>query len=438
MLKPLKKISTFTYLVSLFLIMPCSTHAELPGSLKEFLSKDRVDFLMNYRFEHVQDPTTQKYAYASTLRTVFGYKTPSFSGFRFYFQVEDVSVIGNELYNDGGANGKTRYAVVVDPDDTELNQYIFSFEGIPDTELKAGRQLITYRDAPLHRFVGPVVWRQNWQTFDGYTISNKSLPNTHLRGGYIYNINRIFGEDNDLPNLSDKGVDGYLFNGQYTGFSLGTLEAYTYLLDFDANSLNTPAGGFYQSTATYGGRFHGNHGLSENVKLLYEVDLAGQEDYAQNPHNISAYYFLGELGAEFKIGKILDSVTLKGNYELLSGDGGADRFTTPLATLHPFQGWADKFLNTPGDGIEDMYFTAIAKAFGANFVAVYHDFNSDNDSYDYGSEIDLLLTKNIYNNFTVGLKYSFYEGDTNAINVARNAGLSTDITKFWGFITFKY
>ena len=109
MLKPVKNLPAWKLFICLILITSSPAMAEIPEGMKEFFGKDRVDFLMNYRFEHVQDPTRQKFAYASTLRTVLGYKTPSFNGFRFYFQVEDVSVIGNELYDDGGANGKTRY-----------------------------------------------------------------------------------------------------------------------------------------------------------------------------------------------------------------------------------------------------------------------------------------------------------------------------------------
>ena len=43
---------------------------------------------------------------------------------------------------------------------------------------------------------------------------------------------------------------------------------------------------------------------------------------------------------------------------------GADKgapftsFQTLLATLHKFQGWADKFLTTPPNGIRDLYGSA--------------------------------------------------------------------------------
>jgi len=411
-------------------------------SFIEALSSGKFDLLLNYRFEHVDDPTTLKDAYASTLRTVIGYETERFYGFGINFELEDVSVIGNELFNDGGANGKIRYAVVVDPDGTEINQAYLSFGKLDnitffkDTEIKAGRQLITYRKAPFHRFIGPVVWRQNWQTFDGYTLSNQSLPDTNLHLGYIYNINRIFGEDNPTSGLHDKSIDGYLFNVQYDGFSLGRLEGYSYLLDFGTTSTSPSA--FFQSTQTFGGRFNGEFELNPRMKLHYAIEAAHQSDYAQNPNDIDSNYYLGELGITYTIKKILDSVTLKINYELLEGDGGTDRFTSPLATLHPYQGWADKFLNTPGDGIEDVYLTFIAKAFGARFMAVYHDYDSNNDSYDYGSELNLLLTKPFGKHVTVGLKYADYDADKNFINVSRNPIQSNDINKFWGFISIKF
>jgi len=60
----------------------------------------------------------------------------------------------------------------------------------------------------------------------------------------------------------------------------------------------------------------------------------------------------------------------------------ARAFQTPLGTNHAFQGWADRFLITPGDGIEDLFVTLSVKFLGANFVAMWHDFSSSNDDYD--------------------------------------------------------
>ena len=71
-------------------------------------------------------------------------------------------------------------------------------------------------------------------------------------------------------------------------------------------------------------------------------------------------------------------------------------------------------------------------------MAIYHDYNSDNDSYDYGSELNLLLTRSFGEHVTVGLKYADYNADKNNINVSRNQTQSDDIDKFWGFITINF
>src|SRR3546814_7821694 len=67
----------------------------------------------------------------------------------------------------------------------------------------------------------------------------------------------------------------------------------------------------------------------------------------------SADFVTAELGLDVAAFK------LTGGYELLGSDGGATgiaggfAFQTPFATLHKFNGWADKFLTTPGTGIQD-------------------------------------------------------------------------------------
>ena len=69
---------------------------------------------------------------------------------------------------------------------------------------------------------------------------------------------------------------------------------------------------------------------------------------------------------------------LKFDYEVLEGDGRGS-FITPLATAHAFQGWADRFLTTPLDGIKDAYFTAIGTGvFGGKVIVSYHMLESDN------------------------------------------------------------
>jgi len=385
----------------------------------------KPDFSLRLRYERVDEEGKPRYANANTARITLGYRTGSFYGFGFYGEMEHVQEVFSDNFSHP-ARPQPGFPVVADPEGTEINQAYLFFNGIADHEFRLGRQAITYRKAPFHRFIGTILWRQNWQTFDAFSVVSTALPDTRLSYAYIWNVNRIFGDDAPDP-LNDFDSNSHFFNVLYTGFSNLKLEGYAYLLEFDN------AEKF--STNTYGLRANGTSPLNETMQVVYTGEYAHQNDAGDNPNPISADYFLGELGAKFQFKGPLESLLLKASYELLGGNGGADRFVTILGTNHAYQGWADRFLITPGDGIEDLYFTAVAKAFGAKFVAVYHDLSADRNGYDYGTELDLLATKTFYKHYTLGVKYSDYNADKNSLNTGSTA---LDINKFWAFLQFKF
>ena len=121
----------------------------------------------------------------------------------------------------------------------------------------------------------------------------------------------------------------------------------------------------------------------------------------------------------------LGAYSLGAGVEILEGDGSKG-FTTPLATLHKFQGWADKFPATPVDGIDDRYLTAGASrqhwaALDAlSVVASYHRYAAQRGSMRYGSEADLQAQAR-WRRLTGTLKYADYRAN----------GLLTDTTKWW-------
>jgi hypothetical protein len=430
-------------------------------NLVDALKGGKTDLYLRYRFEFVQDdqprvipgtpPTLSNVAlqdaYASTLRTALGYTTGLFYDFGAQVQFEDVRVIGNDAYNDGGANGVLHRAAVVDPEGTEVQQANLRYVGLPYTTLKLGRQEIEHRQAPLHRYIGNILWRQNWQSFDGFRVVNEYLPATVVDYAYVWNTNRIFGEDNNIPDRSDFRMNSHFINLLYSGFPYGKIEPYAYLLDFE----NQVSEGF--STATAGVRFQGSYDLiSYPVSLLYTAEYAHQMDFAGNPADIDVNYYLGELGGTYSfIDSPIESVTVKGSYEVLEGDGGevvtgccngrvARAFQTPLGTNHAFQGWADRFLITPADGIEDLFVSLNLKVLGANFTAMWHQFSANNEDYDYGTEWDLVLEKPIANNFVIGAKYAYYDASGDALNQARNSisGQAFDLEKVWAYVQFKF
>ncbi len=370
-------------------------------SFTEALVGGKVNFDARLRLEIVDQDNALKDAEALTVRTRLGYETGKFYKFWAFGEFEDVRDVGIDDYNSTD-NGKTEYSVIADPEVTEVNQGYLGYGGIPGTVLKWGRQRIIYDNA---RFIGNVGWRQNEQTYDGITFVNTSLPSTTFSYAYITQVNRIFGEDNDnVPGQFE--MSNHFVNLAYDGFGFGKFVGYGYFLEFD----EAPE----TSNQTLGLRFSGDTALAEKAKLLYALEYATQSDYDDGSSDIDADYYLAELGLGIK------GVTGKLGYELLEGDG-TYAFSTPLATVHAFNGWADQFLITPLDGLVDVYASVGGKLKGVKLLAVYHDFSADNGDDDYGTEWNFLAAKKFAKHYTLGVKYATYDADD----------FSVDTDKFW-------
>jgi len=103
-------------------------------------------------------------------------------------------------------------------------------------------------------------------------------------------------------------------------------------------------------------------------------------------------------------------INMQLGYEVLGSDNCVG-FKTPLATVHKFQGWADKFLVTPGSGIEDLY-AGVSGALGAlKLEAVWHDFQAEQGSDEFGSELDLSATWPLDTRLSLQLKYANFNAD---------------------------
>ncbi|MEZ5690134.1 MAG: alginate export family protein [Rickettsiales bacterium] len=386
-----------------------------PGSVGYAILHGTPWIDLRYRYETVDQDGIAKNARASTLSSKIGYKTGLWKGFQFAAEGENISVIGSERYN-STTNGKTQYPVVADPEDTLLNQLYISYQGIPKTNITVGRQYIKLDD---QRFVGAVGWRQNDQTFDAASISSNYIENATFYYAYVRKVNRIFGPD---ANNGAFDSNSHLINLSYTFHPALKVTLYDYMLDFDdARSL---------SSVTYGARLSGSYDLGSGASFIYKAEFADQSDYADNPNNYSANYYAIEPGVTWS------GWTAKIGYEVLEGDGVAtNSFQTPLATLHAFNGWADKFLSTPANGLEDRYASLAYKVpfgnewfKGTNMAVIYHDFKADKTNADYGTEWDAVISKTFFDHYTVGVKFADYDADN----------LFTDTTKVIATLQVKY
>ena len=104
---------------------------------------------------------------------------------------------------------------------------------------------------------------------------------------------------------------------------------------------------------------------------------------------------------------------------------GIKAFSTPLATGHLFQGFADKFLATPMAGIEDSYLKVATRISGVKLTAIYHELEAEEGSMDYGSEFDLIASYKFNKHYSILFKYASYDADEHA----------TDTDKVWLMIT---
>jgi len=369
-------------------------------SLMEALSNGKAGVDLRYRYEHVDQDNPLRNANASTLRTRINYATDSFHGFGAFVEMDDVTVLGSVRYNNATQtpSAETDYSVVADPRGTEVNQAFLSYAGLSNTLFKLGRQRIIYDNA---RFIGNVGWRQNEQTYDAFSLVNTSLADTQISYAYIDKVNRIFGEDSPVGEFE---MSSHLLNLGYSGFAAGKLSAYGYFLDNET----LPA----SSNRTLGLRFAGDYALNASSKLLYALEYAKQDDFRSGASNIDADYTLVELGAQYK------AVSARLGHEVLGVDGSA--FSTPLATAHAFNGWADVFLVTPPDGLRDSYLKLSGNVAGVGLLAAYHDFSADRGGDDYGSELNLQASR-AFGKVNLLAKYARYSADD----------FATDTSKFW-------
>jgi len=386
---------------------PAMAGGDAEESLVEAIADTKPYIDARYRFEHVDQDGFTKNANASTLRTRLGLQTGEFHGVSILAEAENIAHLGSARFNSTN-NARTQYPTVADSRATEVNQLYGQYTGLANHTFRFGRQRVILDNA---RFVGNVGFRQNEQTYDSFAVINTSLPDTTAVYGYVWNVNRIFGDRSDVGNF---GTSTHLLNASYGGFDLVTPTAFAYLIDLTDTGLGE------SSIATYGLRLSGKTEIADGFKALYTAEFAHQNDYASATIGKSLDYYTAEVGiAAAKLAGEFD-VTVKLGYEVLEGDG-TNGFQTPLATLHAFNGWADKFLATPSGGIEDAYVKLGVKAYGVNFLAAYHDFGAERGGLDHGSEWNLRIARKFYDHLTLAVKYANYDADNT----------STDTEKIW-------
>lgn len=396
---------TFSSL-AVIVISSLSVNKASANSVYDALSQGKVNVDLRLRYEDVSQDNALEDASALTVRTRLGYTTAELDGWSFTVEMEDNRIaLGQGDYTVGPTGYNVGvYSVIADPEFTELDQGYLQYKNDEYT-VKIGRQVIALDG---HRFVGHVGWRQDRQTFDAFSAIYSPSKKLKAQYSYITQRNRIFGEEADLDSKD------HLLNVSYST-DFGKLTAYGYLLEIDNlvdNALDT-----------YGFSFNGKKAM-DDLTWLYHLEFATQSsDVAAT--SFDADYMFAELGGQYS------GVTIKLGYEVLGSDDGNYGFSTPLATLHKFNGWSDQFLATPSEGLKDLYLSLSSSALGGNWVAAIHKFDADEASDvvdDLGTELNLQYTTKIAEKFNLGFKYAKYNGESGRV----------DADKIWLWVGTKF
>ncbi|MGB8327145.1 MAG: hypothetical protein WCE48_06170 [Steroidobacteraceae bacterium] len=336
---------------------------------------------LRLRDESVSDDAFARTADALTLRTRLGWKTASWNGWSALLEGEDLRSL-TDHYN-STRNGRTTYPVVSDPEGAELNRASISY-ATKTFEATVGRQRIQ-RDNERH--FGASGWRQREQTFDAVGFSCSPDERTKLRYSWVDGVRRVNGTRVDL--------DAHLLNASRK-LPVGEGVAYAYLI----RNQDTPTA----STRTLGARWLGDRAIAKTVKFSWALEYADQHPYQGGAAVNSADYWFAEAALSSR------GHTLKAGSERLGGSGQFG-FTTPYATLHAFDGWDDKFLTTPRDGLRDWYIAVNGPLARTKYVLAVHRFEADHGSAHYGNELDASVSLPFARHYTALAKWARYDAD---------------------------
>jgi hypothetical protein len=362
------------------------------------------NWALRARVESVDDAALARTALAQTLRLRVSWQRPLPRGFSIFLEGEAVAEL-NDRFN-SGANGQVQFPLVPDARAIEVNQAALRWRN-ESGGAALGRQRINLDN---QRFVGNVGWRQNEQTFDAFSIDGAPHARLQLRYHWLDRAQRINGDSARDRLLRERDLDTHLLNVAWV-LPVGTWVSYGYWhndQDVDA-----------ASSRTLGMRYTGTMAAATG-QFGWTLEAARQTSWADNPADFSHAYLRIEPTLT------LHGITGKLGYERLAGNG-QHALQTPLATLHAFNGWADKFASTPADGLQDRYLELSGKWGRGRFAdklswsLVGHDYQATARSRDYGRELDLAFGADLGKGWNGLLKLAEYRSD----------GFAADTRKVW-------
>lgn len=388
-----KKLRTLLFLLSL-----CWGGSSFAAPRKA----PQLSFLVRTRFERVSDAHPLSAA-AVTTKTEFGFSEEHIlgvPGLAARIEVTDVSALISR-YNAGSLSGPThpQRPTVADPTLTRVTESYLSLKR-GGTTLLLGRKKLSLDD---ERFVGPVGWRQMPQSFGLLGVEGHPSAETDYFFAYLFQRKGIKDELN-----ANYRTGSLLFHFDRKLAPL-KVTAFAYLLEntHDTYGLATR----YQRKSS--------QALAEAAWQLPPTLQTG----GGSPQKRAFFY---RLSWDKEWGKLRAGLSL--SFLGRARGGAVTGFSTPLATLHKFEGFADVLLSKSANGdplgVQDR---ELRLGFGRGNV-ILHDFSSDALHKDYGRELDLSY-QTTFRPVALLFKGAFYQA-------GRDFGKST--TKLWVVVEYHH
>ncbi|WP_029522775.1 hypothetical protein [Persephonella sp. KM09-Lau-8] len=394
--------------------------------------KPYLEFRPRYEYVDV-DKSGNKEANALTIRTKVGVKIGTVlgvQGLSAVLEAIDVSALVDDY-----APQKAGYETVLDPDNTRLTQAYIAYS-LGNYAFIAGRKYVAIDD---HRFIGTVGWRQMPQSFGVLAIAGKPIQGLDFLLAGIYERKGITDTPEDWSRGKVLNADWQLdkmpiiLDVNYKVIPQLRIKGFAYLLTDIHN--------------TYGIKASGKVDLG-GIKVSYLGEYAKQTDPYENdnrdekPDVDTDYYRL-------KVGASAMGFFANVMYTYF-GDGDVNKkepgFSTPLATLHKFDGWSDQLLAGAAGGFDyGMKEWCISAGYKnptiGKLMIAYLTFDSDKDpgtiGKSIGSEIDALYAKKLTKRLSFLAKAAWYDAD-NGYYTGGNLKGDKDVTKYWLQLDYKY
>ncbi len=349
----------------------------------------RLVLFLRPRYNVIEESDKPKKTDVGTMRTIVGLDARPLETLRLHLELLHTDQFGKRLNDDLAQFGTSAYPLLPDPKTNALNQAYLDYLGLPDTQLRAGQQVVRMGN---ERLISDNDFRQIPTLFTGLLVTNTAFSETEIKFGRFERVRTALATRVPLK------LTTFELARNLSPDHIGTLYGYW----LNQPLVNDFTGLDNSSHRVFGARVEGAWALADGWTLPYTVDWAQQKAYAGGDSVINAGYSRLGLGvASANLGVRVDQ-------EVKQSHAGRYGFQTPYSDLYAYNGWTLQLIDTPPQGLKDTWLTVRGEWRKWIAYAEYHRFHTDVGSIALARERDISLTYPLQRNVTARLQHAVF------------------------------